>query len=86
VGITAANAPSMALAYVLHSGRATAESLGSDGAQGAGSSARRAAHRLSPERPAKATGCSRDLHQFDSVAPLAELRAARLTAITAQTR
>jgi hypothetical protein len=72
VGVTAANAPSMALAYVLHSGRATAESLGSDGAQGAGSSARRAAHRFSPERPAKATGCSRDLHQFDSVAPLAE--------------
>jgi hypothetical protein len=68
---------------MLHSGRATAVRLWFDGTLCPGSSGRRSTNRLGPDGPAKATGCSRDYHQFDSVAPLAEPKAARLTTTTA---
>jgi hypothetical protein len=67
---------------MLHSGRATAVPPWFNGAQCPESSHRRSTNRLTPEGPAKAAGCSRNFHQFDSVARLAELKAALLTAIT----
>jgi hypothetical protein len=44
---------------------------------------RESGNRRSPEDPAKATGCSRKFHQFDSVAPLAEPNPVRFPVLTA---